>query len=332
MTTPHLAPRNKKQKQAFARILFSMAMVAVAFLALKAVPGLGLEKLPETFARFDAGWVLLGTLACVVQVSFQILRLAVVFPARERPPFFRVLNAVTFGQLLNGVAPMRTGDAYKVLALSRTDWRGALPVAAAASYMLAERLADNVMLFVVVAWAESALLVQTVEKIAAGVQENAAATLGVLVGLGSLVAIAFRLFRKKLRGAQQKFLEFARHFARLMVSPTFAACLILCGITWMLEAGSMAVMARGIGVDLSVSQAISAIFMLNLGLAVPVTVANVGLFEASLAFGLSRFGVDPAVGIAIASLHHINQLVALGTWAGITVLVQRRALRKPAAK
>lgn len=323
-----------KKKSPWGKVIFSIAMIAVAYLVLRAVPGLGLEKLPETFARFDARWVLAGTAVCLVQVSFQVLRFWMVFPAGERPPTFRALNAVIFGQLLNAVAPMRSGDAYKVFALSRTDWRGGLPVAAAASFMLAERLADNLMLFAAVGWAESALLIQTVEKVARGIRDNGLLAAGILVGLAVALGIAFRVFRKKLQAVQQKLAEFVRHFGKLMVSPSFMACLVACFATWMLEAGSMGIMARGIGVELTLAQAISAIFMLNLGLAVPVTVANVGLFEASLAFGLSRFGVDPAVGVAIASIHHINQLVALGTWGAFTMLVQRRELRgspRPAA-
>ncbi len=326
MSSKHPTPK-KKRDAAMWKIIFSIFMVALAFLALKAIPGLGLEKLPETFARFDPKWVLLGTAACLVQVSFQILRLGVVFPAKERPPFFRILNAVTFGQLLNGVAPMRSGDAYKVVALSRSDWKGALPVSAAASFMLAERVADNLMLFAAIGWAESALLGQTVDKVRSSISENGPVALAVAVVVGIGLFTAFRVFQKKLAALREKLIAFARHFSKLLVSPSFLVCVVVSLLTWILEAGSMAIMARGIGVDLSISQAISAIFMLNLGLAIPVTVANVGLFEASLAFGLSRFGVDPAVGVAVASLHHINQLVALGSWSAVTVLVQRRALR-----
>jgi uncharacterized membrane protein YbhN (UPF0104 family) len=89
--------------------------------------------------------------------------------------------------------------------------------------------------------------------------------------------------------------------------------------------------ARGIGVHLTLSQLVSAIFVMNLGIALPVTVASVGVFEASLAFGLSRFGVEPVTGIAIASIHHVNQLLSLSTWSALSALYQRRQGRRKAA-
>ena len=46
------------------------------------------------------------------------------------------------------------------------------------------------------------------------------------------------------------------------------------------------------------------VFLLNLGIAVPVTVGNLGIFEASLAFGLSRVGIPAEDSLAIATLEH----------------------------
>jgi uncharacterized membrane protein YbhN (UPF0104 family) len=315
--------KNKKNAAVW-KVIFSLFMILVAFAVLKMVPGLGLEKLPETFARFDARWALLGTVGCLIQVGFQVLRLWVVFPARERPPFFRTLNAVSVGQLLNAVAPMRTGDAYKVVALSRSDWSAPLSVAVATSFMLAERVADNVALFVAVGWAESGLLVEFFGKAKAGIAENGLNAVIALICAAVLVGILSYAFRKKLETLREKLLEFAKHFGKLMVSPQFVLCLAMALATWLMEAVALGTMARGIGVELTVSQLISAIFVMNLGIALPVTVASVGVFEASLAFGLSRFGVEPVTGIAIASIHHINQLISLGTWSAIAALYQRR--------
>jgi uncharacterized membrane protein YbhN (UPF0104 family) len=49
-----------------------------------------------------------------------------------------------------------------------------------------------------------------------------------------------------------------------------------------------------------------------------VSVANLGVYEAALAFGLSRSGIPLPTAVAIATLHHALQL--LGTNLGAAAL------------
>jgi uncharacterized membrane protein YbhN (UPF0104 family) len=74
-------------------------------------------------------------------------------------------------------------------------------------------------------------------------------------------------------------------------------------------------LAHPLGVHLSLPQAIGGILVLNLGTALPVSVANVGAYEAAMAVGLRAFGASVAQGIAIGVLHHAVSLATIATFA-----------------
>ena len=61
---------------------------------------------------------------------------------------------------------------------------------------------------------------------------------------------------------------------------------------------------------LPVVQVLGGLVVLNLGISVPVSLANVGTYEAATVAGLVPFGVPAASALAIGALHHAVQLLA----------------------
>jgi uncharacterized membrane protein YbhN (UPF0104 family) len=82
-------------------------------------------------------------------------------------------------------------------------------------------------------------------------------------------------------------------------------------VGWIAELVALIVLASGLGFHLAFPQAVVAVIVLNLGIALPVSIANVGAFEAALAVGLSRFGVPTPDAIAIATVLHAAQIGAV---------------------
>ena len=80
---------------------------------------------------------------------------------------------------------------------------------------------------------------------------------------------------------------------------------------WTAELLAIRVLCGALGFPLSPPQLVLALVVLNFGISVPVSVANLGVYEAVLAFGLSRSGVPLPSAVAIATLHHGLEL--LGT-------------------
>lgn len=79
-----------------------------------------------------------------------------------------------------------------------------------------------------------------------------------------------------------------------------------------------------LGFPLSAPQIVLALVILNLGISVPVSLANLGVYEAVLAFGLHQAGVPLPAAVAIATLHHGLELLGtnLGA-AGLSLWVVR---------
>ena len=53
------------------------------------------------------------------------------------------------------------------------------------------------------------------------------------------------------------------------------------------------------------------LFLLNVGIAVPITLGNIGTYEAALVVGLTLWGVETNEAVAVALSHHFVQVLSL---------------------
>jgi uncharacterized membrane protein YbhN (UPF0104 family) len=54
---------------------------------------------------------------------------------------------------------------------------------------------------------------------------------------------------------------------------------------------------------------------LNLGIAIPVSIANLGAYEAATVLGLSPFGISVPTALAIGMIHHAIQIATVFVFA-----------------
>ena len=95
---------------------------------------------------------------------------------------------------------------------------------------------------------------------------------------------------------------------------------------WLFEMLSLQVLCHSLGSSLNFAQASLCLLILNLGISVPSGIANVGAFEASLTFALTRFGLPWEQSIAIAVLYHALQLTGITLWYFLSSLMQQNLL------
>jgi uncharacterized membrane protein YbhN (UPF0104 family) len=288
-------PASPKPRRTALRRLLGLAcgvgLLAIGVVAARAVswgPVLAqAARLPLPMLALSAG-------AAAVKALLQTTRLWTVFPRGRRPAWTRVARAHGLGQLTNACLPARVGDALKVVAMRDGD----ATAADATGAVLADRAMEAVTLVLLVVVLAPALLIAVFVG---------ALHLGWAVGLAVVAAVAMiellrrarpRLFAKLRRGLAAAW--------RGLRDPTTS---------------------RRLGVHLSLPQAISGVFVLNLGTALPVSVANVGSYEAALAVGLRAFGASLAQGIAIGVVHHAVQLVTIAAFALLFWVHDRLARR-----
>ncbi|HTB73609.1 MAG TPA: lysylphosphatidylglycerol synthase transmembrane domain-containing protein [Polyangiaceae bacterium] len=249
-----------------------------------------------------------------VQVFAQLARFAVIFRRTERPPLRELLDATAVGQLLNFTTPMRAGDAYKLARLAPGGETPGTPLGALAAALVVERVADIAALLLVAAPALGSLgevLISPAHTREAIPRVALALALGVVAG-----AVVVR--RRPPFAAR-----FARDAWQILASPRFGLCLFVALVTWVLDAGTLCWTARSAGSPIGLGAAIPCVLLLNVGIALPLTVANLGIFEASLAFGLSLEGIGAERALVIATLEHFVTLAGLVVCVGALKVVPR---------
>lgn len=265
--------------------------------------------------------LVLAGAATLVQALVLATRLWAVFPRGTRPSWARVARAYGFGQLTNACVPARAGDVVKVVAMR--DER-ASSATEATSAVLADKAFDVATLGILAVVLAPALLLGGLA---------AAFHLGWIAGVAALaVLVGIRVLRR-LRPAV---LAKARHGAaatwrslRGLATPRrLVTGLALGCLAWLAEAGSMMSLAHPLGVHLSIAQAIGGLLVLNLGIAVPVSVANVGAYEAATVVGLRAFGATVSQGLTIGLLHHVLQLATVAVFALFFWVRDRLASRR----
>jgi len=255
----------------------------------------------------------LAFVVSTAQVYAQLARFVVLVPPDARRPLFDLLDATAVGQLLNYAAPLRGGDAYKLIRLapnqetasgsdSGAGGKGRFSILLAA--LLVERVADIAALVVMAAWASFPELRSWLLTV---VPSSAVlAKLGIGLALAALVGAL-------LAGRLQRLLgSFVRQVGGALWSLGFARSFGISLLTWSLDAGTLYWTSRSVGAyALSFREVMHSVFVLNLGIAIPVTVGNLGVFEAALAFALTRHGVSLDDAMAIAMLEHIAKFAGL---------------------
>jgi LPXTG-motif cell wall-anchored protein len=65
----------------------------------------------------------------------------------------------------------------------------------------------------------------------------------------------------------------------------------------------------------------------NLGIVFPISIANLGPFEVSIAMGLGLAGVTFSTGLAIGTAYHGLQILGIALLALASIVVKRRRER-----
>jgi len=252
-----------------------------------------------------------------LQVFTQLARFFVVVPREDRAPLRELLEATAVGQLLNYTMALRAGDAYRLARLSGAGEHAKGRVGRLAAALLLERVADVLALLVITACAVGSLGAPL--RITASPTRETAVRVAFAVALGGLAVSLL------IGPSRRVVLRAARQTWQAVSSPRFARCVVVSLVAWFLDAGTLYWTARSAGSAIPFRVAMPCIFVLNVGIAVPVTVGNIGVFEASLGFALAQYGVAPERALVIASLEHIAKVAGLVVCVGLLKLAPRGA-------
>jgi hypothetical protein len=299
-------------------------VVAPLLLVLLFVLGIHGAPLATVFAKvLSASPIVIALVVglSLVQGASGALRLWFVFPRGKRPGLVGVARAFSFGQLMNTYLPGRAGDAFKVVWIARGRERrhdererhcktkpdGSVSIADSTGALLADRGLDIASLVLLAAVLGGGALV----TVLAGMVQSLW-MVGVAAALAAVVLGALWRFWPSAFRALRRVLSSTLSAMRGAASAHRLSAMIAIGLAgWIAELVAIMILAAGLGFHLALPHAVVALVVLNLGIALPVSVANVGAFEAAAAVGLAAFGVPMADGIAIGTVLHVGQIAAV---------------------
>jgi glycosyltransferase AglD len=284
------------------------ARLVLVFIGLVVLLALALALAPVDLRRaldYAAGHPFEVALALLAYTAAFALRAASWRPlVGARVPLVKLFTLLMGALFLNHAAPARAGDFARMYALSR----GRVSTERAVVSVVLGRLMDLVGLLVVLAaawtlagpggWVELLPSVLAVVGVAVALSLLARSRLPAFLGarFGAVVRYSGRV-----QAALQKTTQ-----ANLLESLAFAAP------AWVLEAGILWVVGRGLGLGLSTAEVVAATCFAVLVAAIPLTPGSLGTYEAGMSAVLLAFGVSAELAFAAAvATHAVKFLYAL---------------------
>jgi uncharacterized membrane protein YbhN (UPF0104 family) len=298
--------------------------VGVLFLWL-ALRGADLDAVRRSLQEADGGWVALSIGAFGAVYAFQSVRwrkIAAV-PAVRLARFYEMTVS---GVAVNNVLPGRIGD------LLRARWLGlaaGIPAGRAFGTVILDRVCDFVVLV--------CLLVVGIGAVASSewLVRLAAGSLLVLVAFGVILVLARAYISRRERGRHDRSLarRLVRDTVEVLAEPLGrrrpTAWLGLSLAAWAAWAAAASLVARSLGLDLSITDALFVTAVLNLGSAVPSSPGYVGTYEWLGVASLGLLDVPHEQALAFTILLHAAWYVPTTLVGGIALSVRGvRRLRR----
>ena len=333
---PHpIAPEPGGGFKAFARLHWrrvASTLLVIGFLGWLAFgSGVDLRGVLRSIQRFPLAAVGAALGLGILQNLCQASRLWALLPEHLGVRWWPAVRAFYLGQVVNNYVPARAGDVVKIALIRRltpADEPGAATSNTTAklvgAVLVADKLVDLGALVLLVAlmapgWLREVPLPRPTSALG---WLGAAGAVALIVG--ALVFGARRL-PQRARAALAGVVEGAQGLRRGRTA--LRAIVISCG-AWLSEAVMVSVLAAAAGYGLSIPQSLGVLVVVNLGVAIPLSFANIGTFEAAAVFGLSRFGVSVDAALAVATVHHLVQALSLLLLAALAWAVKPAELRR----
>jgi hypothetical protein len=241
------------------------------------------------------------------QVSSQALRLWAIIPRDARLGMIRAGYIFAVGDWTNIFIPARGGDALKVLMMTRPERGHQMSLTKATGALLADKVVDiGTLIFLCAITGLLSVLVSSA---------RALPVLWVVIGASVVLVLLLVSIRRGpahwLAARQAGLRDLAAGLSSLK-HPVRCLTSVSGGIAArVVEMLALQVLCGAIGYPLSLPQALFALVVVNLSVSVPVSIANLGVYEAGLAYGLTRAGMPVPASVMIATTHHMLELLGI---------------------
>lgn len=312
------------------KILLSLAVLGLIAFFLTQTEAFSFSEVRDSIQNLKLETVLAAFFLVWLQNILMAIRLWFLFPKANSIPVSSAIHGVLYGQCLNTFVPARAGDVLKAVVFSKALQQKNSSVSSTKSSLLisggvlvADKLVDIVALLLIVflsgAAGHSELI--TLPQISAG---DLGVLLVILLGIGLLLYFFGRTW---LSRGKEIWKSFQSGLRGIFEWKAFSLSLSTGLLAWSCEALALMVLCGDQSFPISFSQSVYLLAILNLAIAIPLSVANVGPFEAALIFGLGQLGLGTSPALATAAAHHSIQMAGLLLLTGCLALLKTLTLR-----
>lgn len=267
-----------------------------------------LEKTAKAFTGIKWRWAIWVPVLNVTNTFVESLRLAIILlPVTGRFAVHNCFNSALVAIMGNIMLPLRFGDGARTYYIAKTE---KISLSSAISAIMLDRIADFLLFFVIVAITAGLYsFPPPLTKIglsAAFIFALSIGTIAALAGIGSHVGQD--PVGKIRRRAAREIRNFVDGLSS-MRNAGFLLPILLCStLSWLLRSSMLWFMFKAFSFDLPLIATPMALVLLNFGIAIVSTPANLGGFELAIVGALNRLfsvKIELALSYAVA-LHAIE--------------------------
>lgn len=213
-----------------------------------------------------------------------------------------LFKCLMFSWFLNYLIPARLGDIARGVALKTTS---DAPLGMTLSTIVIERIFDMVTLVLILGIASLFFYNPSFVYIEFG-------AVAIIVVMFCSLLIIFKygetiihFFEPRIHSLRESILLLNEGLISISKNPeAIVSCFFLSFLVWLFELSSIFFAARSVGFDLTFIDAIIAGVVAFMVIALPLTPASIGIYEATITGVLMLFSVPSAIGMSIALVDH----------------------------
>ena len=136
----------------------------------------------------------------------------------------------------------------------------------------------------------------------------------------------FKLFPSFNKWGGDKLLEVSNSLQILRNGKKFLQITFWMILTWIFALFSIWILLKGFFSDVNIVMPIFLQGVSGLGVSVPSSPGSIGVYEATMVFGLSAFGIDESIAFAFGLLHHFLSILPVVIIGIISLILDGQSL------
>jgi uncharacterized protein (TIRG00374 family) len=318
---PYISHRVMKKKTLIGVVISIGVIVGL----LRAVPP---AELMPYLRRTDPFYLGLACLVNFATIALRAGRWQVLVSGFKRIGFPKTFSLLTVGIAINSVIPFRAGEAFRSYSMAE---QSGISKRESVSTVLLDKSFDAISF---------GLLLLAANRIFQNPSGMSGSTYGFLfssIALVISIPLVARLGKSVRDQPREKFASDFQHKIALKLEPlsrgyaslTTAAsvkCAALSILSWIVQFVVAMLAARAVGVTLPIGGLVMAVFAVNAASVLPLTPANIGVFQLAFLVTLSAYGADRSSSLAVATVFQAALVIPV-TVMGLAVLYRTTRAR-----